>query len=89
MIEMNKDLQIPVVITHTDKYCDVFVPDLNITVHGRDYVDAIANAIYNASAIYYYSLERDLQITLDTTYEEAMEKRKSKQDFVMYVCLTN
>ena len=50
-LHVNSDLLIPVLVTKSKKHCDIYIPDLDITIHGSDYVDAISNAILKASAI--------------------------------------
>lgn len=84
---LDYDLQIPVIITKKDKKCDLFIPDLDITVHGHDYVDTLANSILKASAIYFYNLERNLKFELTTTFVEASEMCDDKDSFVTYITL--
>lgn len=83
---IRKDIQIPVVIMHTKMYCDIYIPDMEITIHGRDYVDTISNAIMKASAIYYYNLERNIQIQFTTTYQQA-ESMCKRGAFASYIGL--
>ena len=86
---MRKDIQLPVVITHDSTHCDIYIPDLDITVHGRDYVDAISNAIMKASAIYYYNLERNVTFELKTTYNDVeCICKKMHGSFATYIALT-
>ena len=86
-MKINSDLQIPVVIYHDKERCDVYIPDFEITIHGRDYVDAISNAILKASAIYYYNLERNLRFELKTTYTMAERMCTKKGSFATYIGL--
>ena len=83
-----KSIQIPVVITHDANHCDIFIPDLSMTIHGQDYVDAISNATLKASAIYYYNLERNLRFELTTTYADAEKLCDAKGSFATYIALT-
>ena len=82
------DIQIPVVVTTDKSGCDIFVPDLSITIHGIDFVDAMSNAILKSSAIYYYNLDRNLRFKLITTYEQAEAMCKKRNQFATYVNLT-
>ena len=85
---LRKDIQIPVVIQRDNRHCDIYIPDLDMTVHGRDYVDTISKAIMTASAVYYYNLERNLQIKFKTPYAE-VEKMclKHHGSFASYIGL--
>ncbi len=88
MIErVPRDVQIPVVITHDSRKCDVYIPDLNMTVHGDDYVDAIANAILKASAVYFYNLERNVKFELNTTFGQASSMCRDSSQFATYIAL--
>lgn len=89
MLHIKQDLQIPVVVTQ-DKSgtCDIYVPDLEVTIHGKDYVDAVASAILKCSAIYYYNLERNLKFKFSTTYVQAEKMCKHKNSFATYIGLT-
>ena len=51
MIKLNCDLQIPVVVTKNKTRCDIYVPDFNMTVHGKYFVEAMASTILKASSI--------------------------------------
>jgi hypothetical protein len=86
---IRRDIQIPVIITHDKKHCDIYIPDMDITVHGHDYVDTLSNAIMKASAIYYYNLERDLKLVLNTTYAQAEKLCATRKgSFTSYIGLT-
>lgn len=86
---LRRDIQVPVVITHDNKHCDIYVPDFDITVHGHDYVDAISNAIMKVSAIYYYNIERNVQFEFKTTYAMAENiSKRIKGSFATYIALT-
>ena len=89
MIRIDTNLQIPIVVT-TDKSgaCDIFVPDFKMTIHGSDYVEAQAEAILKASAIYYYNLERNVKWELKETYDSATKHLKKKNSFVTFMGLT-
>ncbi len=82
-----KDVQLAVVVEHDSKHCDVYIPDLKITVHGDDYTDALANSMLKASAIYYYNLERNLKFDLKTSFKEASSMCKKSNQFVTYINL--
>lgn len=86
-MRISSELQIPVIIDHDSKHCDIYIPDFEITIHGHDYVDAISNAIFKASAIYYYNLERNLKFELKTTYQMAEAMCKKKSSFATYIGL--
>lgn len=87
MLKINSDLQIPVVVT-PKAGCNIYIPDFKMTVHGENYVEAFADAIFKASAIYYYNLERNLKFQLNTTYEAAEQMCTEKGSFVTFICLT-
>lgn len=88
MISLRNDIHIPVLVTSMHDACDVYVPDLNITVHGKDYVDALANAMLKASAIYYYNKERNLSFPLETTYEQVEKMCKGRKQFATFIELS-
>lgn len=89
-IRFDKNLQVPAIVTMTKVGCSVDVPDLNITIHGRDYLEALANAMLNVSAIYYYSHEHNLSMNLSKTYQEveAMAFARNDGSFATYLGLT-
>lgn len=68
-LQKDKSIIIPVLVSN-DKTCDIYVPDMNITIHGQDFVDAYANVIINASAIYYYNRDRNVDVQFKTTYSD-------------------
>lgn len=84
---VKKEIQVPVVITTPGTRCDVFVPDLEVTIHGSDYVEAIANAILKASAIYFYNLERNLQFRFETSFAKASAIADKKDGFATFIKL--
>ena len=88
MIKLNCDLQIPVVVTTNKTRCDIYVPDFNITIHGKDFVEAMASTILKASSIYYYNLERNIAFDLNTTYAEAEALCKGRNTFATFATLT-
>ena len=88
MIRLNCDLQIPVVVTTGKDKCDIFVPDFDMTIHGRDFVEAMANTILKASSVYYYNLERNITFNLNTTYQEAEALCKGRNSFATFATLT-
>lgn len=88
MISTKTNIQIPVVVIPTKTECTVFIPDLNVTIHGRDIVEALALSISYASAIYFYNVERNIKLPMDTTYEQAEEKCPSRKSFVTYIGLS-
>ena len=83
-----RNIQIPVVITHDTNYCDIFIPDLHMTIHGIDYIDALANAHLHASAIYFYNIERNVKLDLKTTYADAERMCKRNGSFATFISLT-
>lgn len=89
MISVDPNLQIPIVVTTAKSgKCDIFIPDFQMTVHGFDYVDAQANAILKASAVYYYNMERNVAMELKETYMSAQKHCKKKNSFVTFMQLT-
>lgn len=93
MLRAREDIQIPVIVeSRKDGRADIFIPDLSLTIHGSDFVDGLAKASLRGSAIYYYNKERNLPITLETTYEDAQricDSEYGRNAFVTYVCFTN
>lgn len=89
MFQFKKNIQVPVVVTtYKGGKCDIYIPDLNMTVHGIDYVDAQANAILKCSAIYYYNLERNVKFSFDTTYADAEKMCINDNQFATFVSIT-
>lgn len=79
--------QIPVIIRSVGKACDVVIPDFNITVHGKDFIEAFATAASTVAAIYYYNLDRNVEIQLNTTYAEVERKCSAKNEFPTFLPL--
>lgn len=89
MIRIDENLQVVVVVVTQGKQgCSFYIPDFNVTVHGIDLLEAQANAITYASAIYYYNVERNVEFKLDATYESAHKHCKTKKSFVTFIPLT-
>lgn len=91
MILVRGDLQIPVIVDPKNDGADVYIPDLEMTIHGSDFCDCLAKASLRASAIYYYNKERNIKVELTCTYEDAQRVCTEKYDkdaFVTFVCLT-
>lgn len=82
-----EDLRIPVIVKATGKNCDVFIPDLSMTIHGSDFVEAMANASLKASAIYFYNFEKNIEFKLSTEYDQAVSMCTEPNQFVTYICL--
>ena len=88
MLEINVDLTVPVLVTLEQDGCSIYVPDLNITAHGEDYIGAMANTIMASSAIYYYNLERNIKFEFKTTYAQVQDMCKGKNQFATFASLT-
>lgn len=85
-----KEIQIPIIIKPGKTQCDIYIPDLDMTVHGTDYVDAIANASMKASAVYFYNLERNIALEFKHTYASVEElAKKNKRWFATYIALVS
>lgn len=71
MVEQTVDLQIPVRVKQIpDKEkCDIYIPDLNMTVHGTTYTNAMAEAVLKTTAYYYYCKDRNHKLKFENTYE--------------------
>ena len=89
MVHIDTELQIPIVVTKEKSgRCRIYVPDLKITIHGEDYIEAQAEAILKASAIYYYNAERNVHIPLEETYQSSQRFVERKDSFVTFMGLT-
>ena len=88
MITCRDDIQIPGIVTNEKDNCSIYIPDFKITIHGSDFVEALANAVLSASAIYYYNLDRNLRLKLDTTYQDADAMCTKNNQFATFVTLT-
>lgn len=85
-----REIQVPVIVKRLSSGCDVFIPDLQITIHGQDFVDAIANASMKASAVYFYNYERNTKLPFTKTYAEVdAMSRRHKNWFTTYIALTS
>lgn len=83
MINQKQD-QIPVIVSPTDDACDVYLPDMRVTVHGDSYTDAMAQSSIVASAIYYYGLEHNVPVNFSTT-KEMLDDMCSEQSFSTFL----
>ena len=90
MVTWDHTIRIPVIVKAKKKGYDVFVPDLNMTVHGNDFISATANAVLKCTAIYYYNLQHNLPFSLDIPYVEVekMALKEGKGCFATLVSLS-
>lgn len=70
MVTWDHTKRVPVIVKTMKSSCDIFIPDLDMTVHGRDFISAAANAVLKCTAIYYYSLQHNLPCELNSPYNE-------------------
>ena len=70
MVTWDHNIRIPVVVKTKKNGYDIYIPDLDMTVHGHDFISATANAVLKCTAIYYYNLQHNLPFTLSTSYTE-------------------
>ena len=91
MVVWDSSVHVPVIVESSDNHCDIYIPDLEITIHGSDYISAIANAVLKCSAIYYYNLERNLPFNIKKSYAEVEELalKRGKGCFATYMCLSD
>ena len=88
IFRINEDLQLPVVVkTQKKGSVNIYIPDLEITIHGADLVSALAEAILKSSAIYYYNIERNVRFEFKTTFAQC-EKLCTGKDFATFIGLT-
>lgn len=71
MVTWDHSIRIPVVVKTKKSGYDIYIPDLDMTVHGHDFISATANAVLKCTAIYYYNLQHNLPFNLSTSYTEA------------------
>ena len=86
MVEVTSDLQVPVRVTQMPekKRCDVYIPDLNMTIHGTTYTNAMAEAVLKMTAYYYYCKDRNHELTFSNTYESVADMCDDT-DFVTFI----
>lgn len=70
-MEENKVIIPIVVIEHKHSGFEIYSPDFDMSVYGKDYITAIASATHKMSAIYFYNLERNYKFELNSTLEDA------------------
>lgn len=88
IFRINEELQLPVIVQNKKKgNVDIYIPDLEITVHGKDLVSAMAEAILKSSAIYYYNIERNVRFEFKTTFSQC-ERLCAGKDFATFIGLT-
>lgn len=62
------------------------IPDFNITVAGKSYIDVVANGIEVLTALFSYRVERNIPIQIAATFESCMEMiRKEKGQHSVYM----
>lgn len=62
------------------------IPDFNVTVDGRSYVEVLANGIETLTALYSYRVERNVPIYVKETFESCTEKtRKERGKHFIYM----
>ncbi len=83
----NKQIeQFPTIIRVSRDACSVEVPDLNITVTGDNYTQAIGRAIEAITAVCVYRKERNIAIRIKETFESCAEKTiKEKGKHFVYM----
>lgn len=89
MVKWDSNLRVPAIIEADAKHCDIYIPDLEITIHGRDYISAVANAVTKCTAIYYYFVEHNLPFNLTKKYAdvEMMALERGNGCFATYMQL--
>lgn len=88
MLQQERNNQLVVVTTtYKNGKCDVFIPDMHITVHGDDALSALAEATATATALYFYHADRGVRLPLTTTYSQAEELCTRKESFPTYLAL--
>ena len=70
-----------------DTTCDIYIPDFHVTVHGQDYIAAMANAACLVNAVCYFNEEHNITTPLNTTYEEMQEMCANDDRFPSYIRL--
>ncbi|MCM1218624.1 MAG: hypothetical protein NC548_29395 [Lachnospiraceae bacterium] len=89
MVKIDNDLQIPVVVSQAKSgKCDIYIPDMKITIHGEDFLEAWAEGVQKASAIYYYNVERNVKLVLKETYDSCHKYLGRGNCFVTFMPLT-
>ena len=82
-------IQIPAIVDiKKDGSASIFIPGIDITVHGTDFADGLAKASLRGGAIYFYCKERNIDISLITSYEDVVNiciENHSKNAFVAYI----
>ena len=77
-----------VVYRPKDGPCSVFVPDLNITIHGVTFVDTLAETLMNVAAIITYRRDRNVPFNVEHTYDDLVEKYSKAKDARFIYMLT-
>lgn len=90
MVTWDNNIRIPIVVQAHKSHYDIYVPDLDMTIHGTDFISATANAVLKCTAIYYYNLQHNLPFTLSVSYSEAdkIALKKGKGCFATLISLS-
>lgn len=85
----NNKIRVPIVVKQLKpKKLTAYIPDFDVTVHGEDYVEIVANASVVASAIYVFYRERNLDCHLRTSLTDADNlAMKDKKSFATTIAL--
>lgn len=79
---------VPVTVKlNKDTSCDIFIPDFHVTVHGHDYIDAMANAACLVNAVVYFNEEHNITTPLDTSYDDVQRLCENDDRFPSYIRL--
>ena len=76
----------------TKKGCggfDIWLPDLDVTAHGYDFLDAFARANLTASAIKAYNDEHEVETKITHQFEDITLATKDKDSFVTVITIGN
>lgn len=74
MVSWDNNLRIPVIVRTLKERYEITVPDLEMTVWGRDFISATANAVLKCTATYYYNLQHNLPFPEMTPYAKVEEQ---------------
>lgn len=87
MIQATQSLAIPVRVTTRKDGCDLYIPDLLMTIHDKDYTAVVASAIARVQAIYTYNKERNMPISFKATYQEVSDTCVDNASFPTYLTI--
>ena len=83
------ETHVPVVVTpQRDGSVDLYIPDMEVTIHGKNYVDVYAKTVMVMTSYSYFCVERNIDFSFKADYSEveaALTKKRRNKSFATFI----